>query len=156
MSDPLAMTQEAYDALAAEIEELENSGRQEIAARIKTAREWGDLKENAEYHDAKNSQAHLETKIARLRSQLVAAQVMETSTRTDTVGFGSRIDVRDEDTGREQTFTLVSLPEADPGAGRLSTESPLAKALMGARVGQTVSFNTPRGTRRLFVVAIGA
>jgi transcription elongation factor GreA len=156
MSDELIpMTQEAYDALAAEIEALEIGGRQEIAARIKTAREWGDLKENAEYHDAKNSQAHLETKIQRLREQLKAARVTEATTQSDVVAFGSRVDVRDEDSGREQTFTLVSQPDADPAAGRISSESPMAKALMGARVGDSVSFQAAR-MRRLTIVSIGS
>jgi transcription elongation factor GreA len=155
MSELIPMTQEACDALAAEIEELETAGRQEIAARIKTAREWGDLKENAEYHDAKNSQAHLETKILRLREQLKSAHVTEATTQTDVVAFGSRVEVRDDDSGREQTFTLVSLPNAEPGAGKLSSESPMAKALMGARVGDNVSFQAVR-MRRLTIVSIGS
>jgi transcription elongation factor GreA len=151
----IPMTQEAYDALAAQIEELETAGRKEIAARIKTAREWGDLKENAEYHDAKNSQAHLETKILRLREQQKSAHVIEATTQTDVVAFGSRVEVRDEDSGREQTFTLVSQPDADPAAGRISSESPMAQALLGARVGDSVTFTAAR-TRRLTIVSIGS
>jgi transcription elongation factor GreA len=156
MSELIPMTQEAYDALAAEVENLESAGRQEIAARIKTAREWGDLKENSEYHDAKDAQAHFETKILRLREQLKAARVTEATTQSDVVAFGSRVEVRDDDSGREQTFTLVSLPDADPGAGKLSSESPMAKALMGARVGDSVTFQAAARMRRLTIVSIGS
>src|SRR5439155_16459117 len=85
-----AMTPEGVKALRAEIEELEGSGRAEIAKQIKTAREWGDLKENAEYHAAKEAQAHLETRIARLRTRLAKAEVVEVASG-DTVGFGSTV-----------------------------------------------------------------
>jgi transcription elongation factor GreA len=153
--DTIPMTQAAYDALAAEIRELETAGRQEMAARIKTAREWGDLKENAEYHDAKNSQAHLETKIQRLREQLKAAHVTEATTQTDVVAFGSRVVVRDDDSGREQTYTLVSQPDADPAAGRISSESPMAKVLLGARAGERVTLAAAARTRNLTLVSIG-
>ena len=149
------MTPEAYEALQAELEELETTGRQEMAARIKTAREWGDLKENSEYHDAKNDQAHLETKILRLREQLLAAEVREVETQTHTVGFGSRVEVEDAGSGRTTAYTLVSAPEAAPAEGKLSIDSPVGKALVGAREGQTVKLETPRGVRELKVVAIG-
>jgi transcription elongation factor GreA len=142
-------------ALQAELEQLETVARREIAERIKTAREWGDLKENAEYHDAKNDQAHLETKILRIREQLLAAEVREVETQTDTVGFGSKVEVEDQDSGRRTTYTLVSAPEADPAEGKLSIDSPVGKALLGARVGDERALETPRGTRRLKIAAIG-
>src|ERR687884_95709 len=106
MSDSVAMTAESYQALKEEIERLETEGRREIAERIKTAREWGDLKENAEYHDAKNDQAHLETRILRIREQLLAAEVREAETRTDVVGFGSAVEVEDADSGRRTRYEL--------------------------------------------------
>jgi transcription elongation factor GreA len=149
------MTAEAHAALQAELEHLETAARQEIAERIKTAREWGDLKENAEYHDAKNDQAHLETKILRIREQLLAAEVREVETQTDKVGFGSKVEVEDADSGRRTTYTLVSAPEANPAEGKLSIDSPVGKALVGARVGDERKMETPRGQRRLTVVAIG-
>src|SRR3954463_5443281 len=110
MDETTLMTAADREALIAELASLEGEGRREIAARIKTAREWGDLKENSEYHDAKNDQAHLETKIKRLRADLLAAEVREPETGSETAGFGSRVTVRDELSGRESTYTLVSAP----------------------------------------------
>src|SRR6201985_1669192 len=109
LSDPVVMTAEGLAALQAELEQLETVARREIAGRNKTAREWGDLKENSEYHDAKNDQAHLETKILRIREQLLAAEVREVETQTDTVGFGSKVEVEDA-TGKRTTYELVSAP----------------------------------------------
>ena len=148
------MTPEAHAALQAELERLETDARREIAERIKTAREWGDLKENAEYHDAKNDQAHLETKILRIREQLLAADVREVETQTDVVGFGSTVEVEDAG-GKRTTYTLVSAPEADPAAGRVSVDSPVGKVLVGARVGEERTLEIPRGERRLKVLTIG-
>ena len=149
------MTAEAHQALQAELEHLETVARAEMAERIKTAREWGDLKENSEYHDAKNDQAHLETKILRIREQLINAEVREVETQTDRVGFGSRVEVEDLEKGKTTTYTLVSAPEADPTEGKLSIDSPVGKALTDARVGDTVKLETPRGVRELKVLSIG-
>jgi transcription elongation factor GreA len=155
LSDPVVMTAEGLAALQAELEQLETVARREIAERIKTAREWGDLKENSEYHDAKNDQAHLETKILRIREQLLAAEVREVETQTDVVGFGSKVEVEDTGSGRKQSYTLVSAPEAAPAEGKLSIDSPVGKALVGARVGDERTLDTPRGARTLKIVAIG-
>ena len=141
-------------ALEAELAELENEGRRAIAARIKTARVFGDLKENAEYHDAKEAQAHLETKILRLRALRDNAVVVETGGAGDEVALGVAVTVRDLDSGREAVHTMVSAAESDPANGRLSVDSPLGRALTGARVGDQVTFDAPRGQRRLEVVAI--
>ena len=155
MSDSVAMTAESFQALKEEIERLETEGRREIAERIKTAREWGDLKENAEYHDAKNAQAHLETRIATLREKLLRADVQEGGPPPDIVALGSRVTVKDEASGREDVFVLVPATEANPSSGRLSFEAPMAQALVGARVGDIVTVLTPRGDRQLAVVALG-
>src|ERR1700729_2279121 len=98
------VTADGLRELEAELAALEGEGRREIAERIKTAREWGDLKENSEYHDAKNDQAHLETKIARLRERISGAVIVEAepSERAGVLGFGSSVQVRDQE-GREQT-----------------------------------------------------
>jgi len=149
------MTAEAQKALQAELEHLETVSRKEIAERIKTAREWGDLKENSEYHDAKNDQAHLETKILRIREQLLNADVREVSTQTDVVGFGSRVEVEDAKTGKQTAYELVSPSEAAPAEGKISVDSPVAKALTGARLGSTVKLETPRGAKELKIVSIG-
>jgi transcription elongation factor GreA len=155
MADSIVMTPAGLAALEAELQQLETEGRREIAERIRVAREWGDLKENAEYHDAKNDQAHLETRIKRIREQLQAAEVRDAPAPTDVVGFGSRVEVEDTASGRRQAYTLVSATEAEPGAGRLSIASPVGRALEGARVGDAVRVPTPRGERELRVLAIG-
>lgn len=155
LSDRVVMTAEAQKALQAELEQLETVARKEIAERIKTAREWGDLKENSEYHDAKNDQAHLETKILRIREQLLNADVREVTTSTDVVGFGSKVEVEDSKSGKTLSYTLVSPSEAAPAEGKLSMDSPVGKALSGAKVGETVKLETPRGVKELKIVAIG-
>jgi transcription elongation factor GreA len=143
-------------ALEAELSELETQGRREIAERIKTARDFGDLSENAEYHDAKNAQAHLETKILRLRQLRDNAVVVEPGGASGEVALGAVVKVRDLDSGREAEHTIVSAAESDPASGRLSIDSPLGRALTGARVGEEVTFDAPRGQRRLEIVAIEA
>src|SRR4051794_11654457 len=155
LSDRVVMTAEAQQALQAELEHLETVARRAMAERIKTAREWGDLKENSEYHDAKNDQAHLETKILRIREQLLNADVREVETQTEIVGFGSRVEVEDAKTGKQTSYTLVSPSEAVPGEGKISIDSPVAKALRGGRVGQSVKLETPRGAKELKIVSIG-
>src|SRR5436309_6066178 len=156
MSDSVAMTAESHEALQRELEHLETVGRREIAERIKTAREWGDLKENAEYHDAKNDQAHLETKIARLREKIAAAVIVEEAPASagGVVSFGSTVIVRDHD-GGEQTWRIVSSHDAAPQEGRLSAESPVAVALLGRAIGEQVSVALPRGRRTLTVLSVG-
>jgi transcription elongation factor GreA len=149
------ITADGLAQLEAELGTLEGDGRREIAERIKTAREWGDLKENAEYHDAKNEQAHLETKIARLRERIAAAVVVEeASTRSrDVVGFGSSVHVRDHN-GVEQTWRIVSSHDAAPAEGRLSAESPVAVALLGRAPGDKAFVALPRGTRELTILSV--
>src|SRR3954468_15142650 len=147
------MTAEGLEARRPELEELQTTGRQQIAAQIRTAREWGDLKENGEYHAAKEAQAHLETRIARLRERVLTAQVVEKQSG-DVVGFGSTVELVDEASGKTLTYTLVSAAEAPPAAGKLSSESPVAGALEGLRAGDTAVVQSPRGERRLRVVAV--
>ena len=145
---------EALEALECEIAELEGEGRREMSERIKTARAWGDLKENAEYHDAKNSQAHLETKILRLQDRRRHAVVVEPGESDGSVGLGTHVTVRDAESGRETAYEIVSATEADPAGGKLSIEAPLAQSLLGARADDVVGFEAPRGTRRLHVVSV--
>jgi transcription elongation factor GreA len=155
MLEPEQITPEGLTALREEIADLESRGRAEMAVRIKAARELGDLKENAEYHIAKDDQAHLETKILRLNQRLRAARVVERSVSTDVVAFGSTVSVVDEASGRALDFTLVGPTEADLKTGRLSSESPVARALVGARAGDTVTVETPGGQRSYSVKRVG-
>jgi transcription elongation factor GreA len=152
--DDLLMTRADYEKLEREIEELETSARGEMAERIKAARELGDLKENAEYHDAKDAQAILETRILRLRDQLTRAQVVEAEGGGDAIAFGSEVEIADRDSGKRTTYTLVSAVDADAAAGRLSVESPVAQALVGARAGDVIEIPTPKGKRTLEVISI--
>jgi transcription elongation factor GreA len=156
--DPNAISREGLERLRAEVEELETTGRREGAERIRIAREWGDLKENAEYHDAKNSLALLERRITVLRERLDNAVVMATDAEDgeEVVRFGSTVEVVDESSGRPAEYTLVGEAEADVGKGLLSSDSPVGRALMGARPGDVVSVPTPRGSRELRIARLGA
>ena len=120
-----------------------------MAARIKAARELGDLKENAEYHIAKEDQAHLETKIKRLNNRLKEAVVVEVPAEGDTFAFGRTAEVLDEQSGDVKTWSLVGSTESDLAAGRLSAESPVGRALRDQPVGASVAIETPRGKRKL-------
>jgi transcription elongation factor GreA len=145
------ITEEGIAALREEIEQLEGPGRTAMAARIKVAREEGDLKENAEYHIAKEDQAHLETKIKRLRERLRTAVVVEVDGGAECFSFGRTAEVLDEEKGAINTWTLVGSTEADLAAGRLSAESPIGQALMDAEPGKPVEVQTPRGSKTFVV-----
>jgi transcription elongation factor GreA len=155
MNDGEPITEQGLADLEAEIAELETVGRREIAARILTARGHGDLKENAEYHAAKEDQAHLETRILRLRQRLRNAVVVDVAGGPGaTFSFGRSAEVRDENTGDVHTWTIVGTTEADMAQHKLSAESPVAKALLDRAPGDTVEVPTPRGTRRLTIERI--
>ncbi len=144
------ITEEGLVALKAEISELETVARRDIAARILEARGHGDLSENAEYHAAKEDQGHLETRIQRLRQRLRNAVVVESvGGGGNAMAFAVEAEVRDLGTDEVHRWTIVGPAEADRGAGKLSAESPVAKALLGHAVGETVELNTPRGVRKL-------
>jgi transcription elongation factor GreA len=142
-----AITPQGLEALQEEIAELEGPARTEMAARIKAARELGDLKENAEYHIAKDDQAHLETRIKRLRERLANAVVTEADGDGGTFAFGRTAEVLDDSSGNVNAWTLVGSTEADLAAGRLSAESPVGRALRDTPVGASVEIETPRGKK---------
>jgi transcription elongation factor GreA len=148
------ITEQGLAELKAELAELETTARREIAQRILTARGHGDLSENGEYHAAKEDQALLETKISRLRQRLRSAVVVEAATEGDVFSFARPAEVRDEDTGELNTWTIVGATEADRSQGKLSAESPIAKALLDHAVGETVEVPTPKGVRRLTIVRL--
>jgi transcription elongation factor GreA len=141
------ITAEGIEELRAEIEQLEGSARTEMAARIKVARELGDLKENADYHIAKEDQAHLETKIKRLRERLRNAVVVEVDSGAATFAFGRTAEIFDDAKDTVHTWTLVGSTEANLADGRLSAESPIGRALRDVKVGETVQVETPGGRR---------
>jgi len=148
------ITAAGIEDLRAELAELEGPARQQMAARIKVAREEGDLKENAEYHTAKEDQAHLETRIKRLQERLRNAVVVEVDAESDAFAFGRSAEVLDEASGESNVWTLVGSTEADLTQGRLSAESPIGKALMNAQVGATVEVETPRGVKAFKVLKL--
>ncbi len=141
------ITADGIAALREEIARLEGPARTEMAARIKAARELGDLKENADYHIAKEDQAHLETKIKRLRERLRDAVVVDVDDDADSFAFGRTAEVLDESSGKVQAWTLVGSTEADLAQGRLSAESPIGRALRDRKVGESVEIETPKGKR---------
>ena len=148
------MTQEGLEALQEELTRLETTSRYEIAEQIKTAREFGDLKENAEYHAAKEAQGFLETKILQIRDRIQNATIVEAQAGGDVVGFGSKVELEDESSGRKLTYTLVAARDQDPSAGKLSFESPVGSALAGKKPGDVAKIATPKGERKLRVVGI--
>lgn len=141
------ITKEGLAELEAEIEDLETNARLVMSDRIKVAREMGDLKENAEYHIAKDDQAHLETKIKRLRHKLRTAVVVEVETSEDKFAFGRTAEVTEVATGTTRTWKLVGSTEQDLANGRISAESPVGMAMRDAPVGKDVSIRTPKGKK---------
>src|SRR6188474_1160630 len=141
------LTPEGYEKLKQEIEFLSNEKRREIADRIRTAREFGDIAENAEYDDAKNEQAMLEHKIAQLEERLAHARVIDTAdVDTSVVSVGSVVRLRDVDAKETLEYHIVGSAEANPAEQKLSNESPVGKAIMGHKKGETVEVTTPRGS----------
>jgi transcription elongation factor GreA len=155
MNEPTQISAAGLHALEAELAELEGPRRRELSERIKTARDFGDLKENSEYHDAKNEQAFLETKIARLRDRLTHAVVVEEAGGNGKAAFGSQVTLLDEDSGTEHSYRIVGATEANLSEGKLSIESPVAQAVVGRKVGDLVKVPTPRGARTYKLLSLG-
>ena len=148
MQKDVILTPDGLQKLKDELEELSTTKRREVAARIKEAREFGDISENSEYDDAKNEQAMLEQRIAQLEERLRAATVIDAKDLgTDIVRVGSQVNVKDEDTGSSSKFTIVGSAEAKPPE-RLSNESPVGKALLGSKKGDVVEVVLPNGKKR--------
>jgi transcription elongation factor GreA len=140
------LTQEGYEKLKQDIDLLSGEKRREVAERIRVAREFGDISENAEYDDAKNDQMLLEHRIARLEEQLRNARVIEKKEiSSDVVSVGSTVRLRDVDAKQTVEYHIVGSAEANPPEHTLSNESPVGKAIMGKKKGETVEVQTPRG-----------
>lgn len=143
------VTQEGYDKLRAEIEDLSGRGRREIAERIKEARDFGDISENAEYDAAKNDQAMLEARIAQLEEMLHDAEIVdEAQLESGVVAVGTTVHLKDQKTSKSVKYKIVGSAEADPLGGKLSIESPIGKALMGKKRNEIVKVPVPRGPQR--------
>ena len=153
MPKDIILTPEGLDKLKDELEFLQTEKRREVAERIRVAREFGDIAENAEYDDAKNEQAMLEAKIAQLQDRLRSASVIDPKElATDQVRVGSVVHVKDEKTGKSVKYTIVGSAEAKPAENKLSNESPVGKALMGRKRGDEVSVSLPNGKKRKFKI----
>ena len=152
------LTPEGLEELKGKIDHLSTVRRREVADRIKEAREFGDIAENSEYDDAKNEQAMLEKQIADLEEKLRNARVIdESDVSTDAVTVGVTVHVKDQKTEKSTKYRIVGSAEADPAEKKLSNESPVGKALMGHRRGETVSVPVPRGpARKLKITKIEA
>jgi transcription elongation factor GreA len=140
------LTPEGYKKLKDEIEYLSDQKRREVAERIRVAREFGDIQENSEYDDAKNEQALLEHRIATLEERLLSARVISKKEITkDVVSIGSHVKLRDVSAKETIEYHIVGSAEANPTERKLSNESPVGKAILGRKKGETVEVTTPRG-----------
>ncbi len=149
---PTYISQEGLDKLRAELEEMINVRRAEVAARIHDAKEHGDLTENAEYEDAKNEQAFVEGRIQTLEAMIKNATIIDDSHPTDHVQIGSTVEVETVD-GAEK-FRIVGSAEANPGEGKISNESPVGRALLGKRKGEKITVKVPAGDFSYKIVRI--
>ena len=144
----IILTAEGYEKLKQEIEFLQTEKRREVAERIRVAREFGDIAENAEYDDAKNEQAMLEKQISDLEDKLRSATVVETPASGDKVTVGVTVHVKDQKTDKSTKYKIVGSAEANPAEQKLSNESPVGRALIGRKRGDVVSVPVPKGAAR--------
>lgn len=147
------VTREGLEKMKKELDELRSTKRAEIAQRLKAAIAMGDLSENSEYDEAKNAQAFLEGRILQLEQQIRTAQVIETVTK-DRVDVGSTVVIEDMEEHLKEKVTIVGSTESNPFEGRISNESPVGRALMGAKAGDTVEAETPNGVLKYKVISI--
>ena len=151
----ILLTQEGYDNLEKELEELKTVKRYEISERIKVALGFGDLSENSEYDEAKNAQAANENKIAELEQKLRYARIIdESEVDTEIVQVGNIVKVLDTDLKEEDEYTIVGTTEVDLSLNKISNESPIAKGLLGKKVGDIAQIDAPAGTIKLKVLEI--
>ena len=149
------MSRESYDKLVAELDDLKINKRKEVAERLKVARSYGDLSENAEYDEAKNEQAILEAHIQELQYTIDNAEIVDDdSISVDEIGMSSKITIKRVDTGKIETFTIVGTNHANVREGLISDESPIGKAAMKKRVGDIFIVEAPAGELRFEVVEI--
>ena len=151
------LTAEGYENLKKEIDHLRGDKRREVAERIRVAREFGDIAENAEYDDAKNEQAMLEHRIAQLEERLLSARVIsKKEISKDAVSVGSKVRLRDMQANKTFEYHIVGSAEANPAENKLSNESPVGKAIMGHKKGDVVEVSAPRGALKFKIMEVKA
>ena len=151
------LTADGYKKLQREIDVLRNDKRREVAERIRVAREFGDISENAEYDDAKNEQAMLEHRIAQLEERLLSARVItKKEISKDSVSVGAHVRLRDMQANKTFEYHIVGSAEANPAENKLSNESPVGKAIIGHKKGDVVEVTAPRGSLKFKILEIKA
>jgi transcription elongation factor GreA len=148
------LTAEGLENIEAELHYLKTTRREEMALKLETAIRQGDLKENADYHDAKDEQGFIEGRIRDLEDSLRRSQLIEDKGPSDIVRVGSSVTVSEEGLDEEESYQIVGAHEADPSNGRISNESPIGRALIGSRAGELVSVETPAGQIRFMIQSI--
>ena len=152
MDKPVLLTKDGIVKLERELDELRTVRRAEVAERIKYAKDFGDISENAEYEDAKNEQGMVEGRILVVENMLRNAVVIQEASGAGVIALGSSVEVQDE--FGKQTFTIVGPAEVDVAAGRISLESPVGKALLGHKVGDEVQVQSPGGSRKVRIAGV--
>jgi transcription elongation factor GreA len=153
--DKIYLTQQGYDNLKKEVEFLKTKKRQQLSQEIGKARAMGDISENAEYDAAKEAQGLNEKKISEIEDKLARAQIIDESRMSaDEVLVGATVKIRDLETGEEEKYTLVSEAEADFSSNKISTSSPVGKALIGHKKGDTIDIDVPAGVLKYKIIEI--
>lgn len=153
--DVVYLTPEGLRQLEEELTYLTTEKREELSLKLEAAISQGDLKENADYHDAKEEQGFVEARIRDIEDALRRAQIIDENGPSDVVRVGSTVTVSEEGYDGEETYSIVGAAEADPAAGRISNKSPMGRALLGSRVGHVVQVETPGGAIEFTILAIG-
>ena len=153
--DRVPMTREGYEKLKADLDRMQNHEMTEVAKRIASAREMGDLSENAEYHAAREDQGMLQARIDALKDKLARADIIDRSSLpNDTVVFGTRVRIKDLDSGAEEAYQLVGPGDEDYDNNKILTTSPRGQGLLGKKIGEIAEIKVPRGTLRYQIVDI--
>ncbi|MEA1885153.1 MAG: transcription elongation factor GreA [Thermotogota bacterium] len=154
--DVIYLTQEGFDSLKKELKELKEKLMYDIAARIKEAREYGDLSENSEYEEAKNEQGRINGRILEIENVLDKAEIIDANdVQSDIAGLGLTVMVKNLENNQENTFKLVNPQEADIFENKVSVESPVGEALDGGSIGDIVKVKTPSGIQQYEIIGIG-
>jgi len=155
MSNKIPMTAEGYARLEEELQYLRQTARPQVIEAIAEAREHGDLSENAEYHAARDRQSFIEGRVAEIQDTMARAEVIDVSKLSgDTVKFGATVTLADEDTDEETTYQIVGEVEAEVKNGKIAVTSPIARGIIGKKVGDSVEIQTPKGQKFFEVVAV--